>query len=139
MMQIKDYYVPVIHEFEFIDTEEEAKRTIKTVLGILASSVSDETAQDFAAQLPDWLEYGSLRGGDEDWADRKPEDCIEVLKDAYSLEENQASALMRKVIAITVQNSTGDLSKLIQELPDEWEEIFNQSPKQENIRDESVL
>ena len=138
-MQIKDYYVPVIHEFEFIDSEEEARKAVKTVLGLLASSVTEQTAEDFAAQLPDWLEYGSLRGEERSNTSRTPSDCIAILKDSYGLDDRQADALMQKVVAITAQNSTGNLGNLILELPDEWEEIFNQSPKQENIRDESVL
>jgi len=138
-MQIKDYYVPVIHTFDFIDTEEEARDTVKTVLGVLASSVSEETARDFAAQLPDWLDYKSLRGNQVYETSRRPEDCIEVLKELHALDDKQADALMQKVVAITVQNSTGNLGELIVELPDEWEEIFNQSPKQQNIKDETVL
>lgn len=138
-MQIKDYYVPVIHTFDFIDTEEEARNTVKTVLGLLASSVSEETARDFAAQLPDWLDYESLRGNQANEISRKPTDCKEVLKEVHGLDEKQADALMQKVVAITVQNNTGNLSELILELPDEWEEIFNQSPKQPNMKDETIL
>lgn len=138
-MQIKDYYVPVIHSFEFIDTEEEARKTVKTVLGLVASSVSEQTARDFTAQLPDWLDYESLRGEEENTIPRKPADCIGVLKEAYGLDDTQANALMQKVIAITVQNRTGNIGNLILELPDEWEEIFNQTPRQESITNESVL
>lgn len=138
-MQIKDYFVPVIHTFDFIDSEEEAENSAKTVLGMLASSVSGETAEDFAAQLPDWLDFETLRGEQENPIPQKPEDCIRALKNSYGLKEKQAIALMYKIVALTVQEGAGDLRKLITELPDEWEEIFNQSPKQENLKDETVL
>lgn len=138
-MQIKDYYIPIIHTFEFIDTEEEAENSVKTVLGMLVSSVSEDTAQEFAAQLPDWLDYETLRGDQQNPIPKKPEDCIQALENSYGFNEKQATALMHKTVALTVQEGTGDLRKMILELPDEWEEIFNQSPKQQNIKDETVL
>ncbi|NBC04979.1 MAG: DUF2267 domain-containing protein [Bacteroidetes bacterium] len=138
-MQIKDYYIPIIHTFEFIDTEEEAENSVKTVLGMLVSSVSEDTAQEFAAQLPDWLDYETLRGDQQNPIPKKPEDCIQALKNSYGFNEKQATALMHKTVALTVQEGTGDLRKIILELPDEWEDIFNQSPKQQNIKDETVL
>ncbi|HMB98374.1 MAG TPA: DUF2267 domain-containing protein [Balneolaceae bacterium] len=138
-MQIKDYYIPIIHTFEFIDTEEEAENSVKTVLGMLVSSVSEDTAQEFAAQLPDWLDYETLRGDQQNPIPKKPEDCIQALENSNGFNEKQATALMHKTVALTVQEGTGDLRKMILELPDEWEEIFNQSPKQQNIKDETVL
>jgi len=138
-MQIKDYYIPIIHTFEFIDTEEEAENSVKTVLGMLVSSVSEDTAQEFAAQLPDWLDYETLRGDQQNPIPKKPEDCIQALENSNGFNEKQATALMHKTVALTVQEGTGDLRKIILELPDEWEDIFNQSPKQQNIKDETVL
>jgi len=138
-MQIKDYYIPIIHTFEFIDTEEDAENSVKTVLGMLVSSVSEDTAQEFAAQLPDWLDYETLRGDQQNPIPKKPEDCIQALENSNGFNEKQATALMHKTVALTVQEGTGDLRKMILELPDEWEEIFNQSPKQQNIKDETVL
>lgn len=138
-MQIKDYYIPIIHSFEFIDTEEQAENSVKTILGLLVSSVSEDTAKEFVAQLPDWLDYETLRGDQVNPIPQKPEDCIQALKNTYGLNEEQATALMYKTVALTVQKGTGDIRKMILELPDEWEEIFNQSPKQQNIKDETVL
>ncbi|HKL15513.1 MAG TPA: DUF2267 domain-containing protein [Balneolaceae bacterium] len=138
-MQINDYFVPVIHTFEFIDSEEEARQGTKTVLGTITSSLSDDLARDFAAQLPDWLDYNTLRGGHQNQSSLTPDECIEQLKGSLNLDHNQADALMRKVVALTVQESPGDLSTLIAELPDDWENIFNQSPKQEHISDETTM
>lgn len=138
-MQINDYFVPVIHTFEFIDTEEEAKSGVKTVLGTITSSLTDDTAYDFAAQLPDWLDYNTLRGKHQNQSSLTPEKCVEQLKSSLDLDDNQADVLMRKVVALTVQESPGDLTRILAELPDEWEEIFNQSPKQEYTSDETTL
>ncbi|GEM_PF-967782 len=138
-MQINDYFVPVIHTFEFIDTEEEARKGIKTVLGTITTSLTDDAAYDFAAQLPDWLDYNTLRGKHQSRSALMPERCIEQLKSSLDLDTNQADALMRKVVALTVQESPGDLTRILADLPDEWEEIFNQSPKQEHTPDETTL
>lgn len=138
-MQINDYYIPVIHTFDFINTEDEARNGIKTVLGVIVSSLSDETARDFTAQLPDWLDYETLRGAHQVPEANTPSECVDLLKEAQDLDDNQAEALMRKVVALTVQESPGDLGALIVELPDEWEEIFNQSPKKEPSADETTL
>lgn len=138
-MQLNDYYVPVIHTFEFIDTEEEAQNSIKTVLGAIVSSLSEETARNFTAQLPEWLDYETLRGEHQEASSITPKYCMGLLIDSLDLEENQADALTRKVVALTVQESPGDLGKLITELPDEWEEIFNQSPEKDLSADETTL
>lgn len=138
-MQIKDYYIPVIHTFEFIDTEEQAQNSIKTVLGAIVSSLSDDTAREFTAQLPDWLDYETLRGAHQVPGSNTPANCVDILKESHGLDENQAQALMRKVVALTVQESPGNLGQLIVELPDEWEEIFNQSPEKKASADETTL
>lgn len=138
-MQINDYFVPVIHTFEFIDTEEDARSGVKTVLGTITASLTDDSAYDFAAQLPDWLDYNTLRGEHQTQSLLTPERCIEQLKNSLDLDDNQADALMRKVVALTVQESPGDLTRILAELPDEWEEIFNQTPKQEYTSDETTL
>lgn len=31
-MKVKDYFIPVNHTFEFIDTDKEAKKAVKSVL-----------------------------------------------------------------------------------------------------------
>lgn len=139
MMQINDFFVPVIHTFEFIDTEHEARNGVKAVLGTVASSLTDETARDFAAQLPDWLDYETLRGEHQEQSALTPDQCREQLKESMNLDDNQADALMRKVIALTVQESPGDLTKILAELPGDWEEIFNQSPKQEHTPDDTTM
>src|SRR6056297_2281931 len=118
-MQINDYFLPVIHTFEFIDTEEDARRGIKTVLGTITSSLSDDMARDFAAQLPDWLDYNMLRGEHQNQSSLTPDECIEQLKGSMDLDQNQADALLRRVVALTVQESPGDLGTLIAELPDD--------------------
>ena len=138
-MQIQDYYVPVIHTFEFIDSEQEVKNGVKTVLGTIVSSLTDETAREFTAQLPDWLDFETLRGEHQDRANQTPDDCRYLLNENHGLDEHQADALMRKVVALTVQESPGDMSKVITELHNDWEDIFNQHPKQEMVSDDTTM
>ena len=68
-----------------------------------------------------------------------PAICVDHLKQSHNLDGNQADALMRKVVALTAQQSPGDSEKLIVDLPDEWENIFNQSPKQEHTTGDRTL
>lgn len=138
-MQINDYFVPVIHTFEFIDTEEQARNSVKAVLGTIVSSLSDDVARDLTAQLPGWLDYETLRGEHQNRSSLTPAECIEQLKNSLNLDHNQADALMRKVVALTVQEGPGDLTEIIAEMPDEWEEIFNQTPKQKHESDETTM
>ncbi len=137
-MQINDSFIPVIHTFDFIDSEEMSQASIKAVLGVVVSSLSEETARDFTAHLPDWLDFETLWGNQEDRTASTPEDCKEMLKNTFNFDDNQAEALMYKVISIAVQEEKGSFKNLMYELPDEWEEVFDQSPKQENIKDDTV-
>lgn len=137
-MQINDSFIPIIHTFDFIDSEEMSKASVKAVLGVVVSSLSEETAKDFTAQLPDWLDFETLWGNQEDRTVNTPEDCKEMLKNTFNFDDNQAEALMYKVISIVVQEEKGAFKNLNYELPDEWDEIFDQSPKQKNIKDDTV-
>jgi len=138
-MQINDYFVPKIQRLEFIDTKEEARSGVKTVLGTITTALTDDAAYDFTAQLPDWLDYNTLREKHQSQSSFTPKRCIKQLKSSLNLDDNQADTLMRKVVALTAQESPGDLTKILAELPEEWEEIFYQSSKQEYTSDETTL
>lgn len=118
-MQIIDYFVPAVHTFDFLNTEEAARSGVKTVLDAVISSLSDNTAREFTAQLHDWLDYETLRGEHHERDSITPAVCVDLSKESHNLDGNQADTLMRKVVALTAQESPGDLGKLIVELPDE--------------------
>ena len=75
-MQINEYFVPVIHTFKFLDTENEAKTGTKAVLGTIISSLSDELAQDFAASI---ISQG-LRNAFTDSLTATSHDCMSVFQ-----------------------------------------------------------
>lgn len=55
-------FIDEVKKFDFIGSEERADSLVKAVLGILASSVDEETARKFTERLPDPLTFEKLRG-----------------------------------------------------------------------------
>lgn len=66
IMQITDSYQEIIETLDFIDSQEEAREATKTTLGLITSSLSDQEAREFTAQLPDYLDYETLRGSPQE-------------------------------------------------------------------------
>ncbi|MBW7957098.1 MAG: DUF2267 domain-containing protein [Deltaproteobacteria bacterium] len=55
-------FINEIKKFDFIGNEGRADALIKAVLGILASSMDDDTARKFTERLPEPLTFEKLRG-----------------------------------------------------------------------------
>lgn len=127
-MQITDSYQEIIETLDFINSEEEARRETKAVLGIIASSLSDQEAREFAAQLPDYLDYETLRGTPQERDNILPNQCIEILQDEFNLDVDNARALLNQVVEITIREVKGEVSDVIKDLDDEWKEVFDESP-----------
>jgi len=128
-MQIQDYYTDIIQSLDYINDDKTAKETVKAVTGIIASSVDEQTARDFAAALPKDLDYETLRGHQDYRNMDTPEDCIGVLKNQFGWHDEQALTAMWKVTNIIAQNAPGEVSKLLTRLPGEWQAIFDQAPE----------
>lgn len=127
-MQITDSYQEIVETLDFINTDEDARQATKAVLGIIASSLSDQEAREFAAELPDYLDYETLRGSPQERDNILPEHCIEILQDKFKLDEKNAPALLNQVVEITIREAKGEVSDLIKDLDDEWKEVFDESP-----------
>ncbi len=127
-MQITDSYQEIIETLDFINSEEEARRATKAVLGIIASSLSDQEAREFAAQLPDYLGYETLRGTPQERDNILPNECIDILQDEFNLDEDNARALLNQVVEITIREAKGEVSDVIKDLDDKWKEVFDESP-----------
>lgn len=109
MMQITDSYQEIIETLDFVYTQ-------------------DQEARELAAQLPDYLDYETLRGDPQEKDNILPEECIENLRDKFSFDENQARAVLNQVIGITVREAKGEVSDIIKDLDNEWKEYFDQTP-----------
>ena len=119
-MQITDSYQEILETLDFVDSQEEAKEITKTVLGMIATSLSE--------QLPDYLDYETLRGTPQETDNIFPAQCIDILQDEFNLDENNARALLNQVVEITIREAKGEVSDIIKDLDDEWKEVFDESP-----------
>lgn len=129
-MQVTDSYQEIIETLDFIDSQEEAREATKTVLGLITSSLSDQEAREFTAQLPDYLDYETLRGSPQERDQIRPDECLEILRDKFELEEDQTRALLNQVVGITLREAKGEVSDIVKDLDDEWKEYFDQTPRQ---------
>lgn len=128
-MQIIDSYQEVLETLDFIDSQEEAREVAKTVLGLITSSLSDQEAREFTTQLPDYLDYKTLRGSPQERDRILPDECLEILGNKFDLEEDQSRALLNQVVGITLREAKGEVSDVVKDLDDEWKEYFDQTAK----------
>ncbi|MEX0720497.1 MAG: DUF2267 domain-containing protein [Balneolaceae bacterium] len=128
-MQVQDSYTQLVETMAFINDEETAEEAVKAVLGMIASSLSDQEAREFTAHLPDWLDYDTLRGHQENTRTTSADESIQILKNKFNLDDKKARALRDEVIAITANESSGAVSQMINILSDDWKEVFDQAPK----------
>ena len=129
-MQITDSYQEVLETLDFIDSKDEAEEVSKTILGMIASSLSEQEAREFCAELPDYLDYETLRGEPQSREQILPEKAIQILQQKFNFEESDAKAALNQVIAITLREAKGEVSDLVKDLDDEWKEYFDQTPRQ---------
>lgn len=129
-MQITDSYQEILETLDFIDSQEEAREATKTTLGLITSSLSDQEAREFTAQLPDYLDYETLRGSPQERDRILPDECLEILQDKFGLDEDQSRALLNQIISITIREAKGEVSDIVKDLDDEWKEYFDQTPRQ---------
>ena len=129
-MQITDSYQEIIETLDFIDSQEEAREATKTALGLITSSLSDQEAREFTAQLPDYLDYETLRGSPQERDRILPDECLEILRDKFDLDEDQSRALLNQIVGITLREAKGEVSDVVKDLDDEWKEYFDQTPRQ---------
>ena len=124
MEKTRDLYLEAAQLPDYVKTENMAKESVKTVLGILASIMSDEDARTFVDDLPEYLNYKNLRGHQENLTAATPEDCKAILKDKLKISEEQAEELMLKIMSVVAtenKDKPGDISK---RLTGEWRNIF---------------
>lgn len=129
-MQITDSYQEILETLDFIDSQDEAEEVTKAILGMIASSLSEQEAKEFTAQLPDYLDYETLRGDPQRRERLLPEKAIQVLQQKFNLEEDDARAALNQVTAITAREAKGEVSDIVKDLENEWQEYFDQTPRQ---------
>lgn len=128
-MQITDSYQEILETLDFIDSQDEAEEITKTILGMIATSLSEKEAREFTAQLPDYLDYKTLRGEPQRRERLLPGKVIQVLQQKFGWNEDDARAALNQVTAITAREAKGEVSDILKDLEDEWKEYFDQTPR----------
>lgn len=131
-MQITDSYQEVLETLDFIDSREEAEEVTKAILGMIASSLSEQEAREFSAQLPGYLDYETLRGEPQRRDNILPVDALQILQKKFNFDEEDARAALNQVISITLREAKGEVSDLVKDLNDDWKEYFDQTPRQKS-------
>lgn len=96
-------FVEGVKKMQFIRTEEKADAAIKTVLGILASSMTGEQAEKFASRLPEPLTAELLRGHQARPLDITIEEFFDEVGAEFSLNPDQSKKLVDTVFRLAKQ------------------------------------
>lgn len=124
MNKTRDLYFEAAQLPDYVETENMAKEAVKTVLGIIASKMSDEDARAFVKDLPEYLNYKNLRGHQEKLTAATPEDCISILQDKLKITEEQAEELMLKIISVVETENKDKPGDITKRLTAEWRNMF---------------
>lgn len=125
--QIQDYYMEAVQALDFIQDDKTAEKGIKAVLGILTSKLDEQEAREFTAELPDYLDYETLRGHQAKPTPTSPYDAVEIVANELNLELGQANELMNEVISVVKEQAKGEVSDIAAQLSDDWREALDQA------------
>lgn len=125
--QIQDYYKETVQALDFIPDEETADKGIKAVLGILASKLDEQEAREFTAELPDYLDYETLRGHQKKPTPVSPYEAVEGIANELNLELGQANELMNKVISVAKEQAKGEVSDIAAQLSEDWRKALDEA------------
>lgn len=124
MEKARDLYLEAATLPDYIETENMAKEAVKTVLGILASKMSEEDARSFIDDLPEYMNYKNLRGHQEKLTAATPEDCTGILQNKLKIKEEQAQELMLKILSVVDTENKDKPGDITKRLTPEWRNIF---------------
>lgn len=128
-MQITDSYQEIMETLDFVNSQDEAREMTKSILGMISSSLTDQEAREFTAQLPDYLDYETLRGDPQETDQILPDECLQILQNKFNLNKDDARAALNQVIGITVREAKGEVSDIVKDLDNEWKEYIDQTPR----------
>ncbi|MBI2400695.1 MAG: DUF2267 domain-containing protein [Deltaproteobacteria bacterium] len=94
-------FLDTVKRLQFIRTEEDADAAIKTVLGILASSINQEQAKKFVSKLPEPLTIETLRSHQARPLDITIEEFFDEVGAEFKLNPDQAKKLVDTVFRLT--------------------------------------
>jgi uncharacterized protein (DUF2267 family) len=118
-------FVEQIQNFDFIPDEHTADSALKAALGIIMSVMDDAHAMRLAQELPDPLDYETLRGNQVGPIELSFDEAVTSLAVQLDLSAGQAWELMKR--AIHCIKTSVDLDLVIaafSSLPQDWKEMM---------------
>lgn len=125
-MAIRDDFNSTLEHHEFVSDTETAENMTKTILGVITSSLGEQRAEELTGALPNYLNYETLRSHQVSQNSAVPATAIQELKNNFDVAEGQARRILADTLTVLKGEASGLVSEIIQELPDEWSECFDQ-------------
>lgn len=117
--------IKAVKELHFIKDEAMAQATVQAVLGVLASRLEEEVAQEFAESLPEPLDYEALRGSQENVTEISVQQYRDVIAKQFDLAHDDAWQLVRTVLNLVKDGLSEEVIEDIQEtLPSDWQRLL---------------
>ena len=118
-------FIQTVQQLDFISQPDHADAAVKTVLGILASRLTESQAQHLTQKLPEPLNVDLLRGHQESDLSFSAEQFLEEISTQLEIEKAQAEALVNTVFQLTKETiGTETLKELTEFLPSDWSEMM---------------
>ena len=106
---------------------ESADAVVKAVLGILASRMTEDQARRLTENLPEPLTLEELRSHQNYVLNISPEEYTVTIMNQFSLDEDQARALIDTVLLATKDTVGKDMYEELKEhLPADWAKVFEE-------------
>lgn len=118
-------FINTAMKLDFIPDESTADSAVKAVVGILASRLDESGAAELTDSLPEPLTFERLRGDEKTDLRMQAKDTFGVLATQFSMDEKQASFLVREVLGAVKSTLPRDRQSHLEEaLPDDWRHLL---------------
>lgn len=118
-------YLQHIRDLEFIQNDENAESALKAGLGILISVMDDDRAKRLTRELPDSLDYTTLKGNQIGPVPLSFDEAVTSLANQRNMDAHEARVLLiRSIHAVKSGIDSGLLAELFSELPEDWRAVI---------------
>lgn len=118
-----------VRRLDFIRNDEKAAAAVKTVLGVVASKLSDEQARKLAEKFPEQhISVGSLGNEPVKLGGTSVKECNDSICSQFKLSVHQGHTLIRTVLYFTKEASGDNFFQDIKKsLPIDWAEAMDKA------------
>lgn len=122
-------YLDQVMELPFINDEQAADAAIKAVLGVLASKIDDDWAQELSNVLPPELNFAILHGHRHKPVLLSIDDFFASVASQMHLDWQQARDLVGRILHCVKESDDGAdiMGEIETKLPPDWAAIVDQA------------